>query len=139
MQNRPKNELDYYSLKLLRDGIKEVFGNNEISKWIFAQALHETNGCRSTIFKKNKNCFGMKHPSKRFTFSTGVTDGYATYDYILESIEDLKLWLNYHGIYKKNRNCTMSYYVKIIHKYGYYEDLEENYLNGLIYWYEKVI
>lgn len=56
---------------------------------IVAQSRHETGAWSSDLIQRANNAFGMMHPTRRATFSTGpTTNGYATYDSLADSVKD---------------------------------------------------
>ena len=57
---------------------------------VLAQMVHETNYCRSRIYKENNNLFGMRHNSRGI--SKGERNQHAYYDTKLESIKDYAAW-----------------------------------------------
>jgi len=57
-------------------------------KLILAQSAHETGYWTSSIFKTNKNLFGMKLAHKRETVATGEASGHATYRTYYDSVLD---------------------------------------------------
>ena len=59
---------------------------------VYAQAMLETNGFKSKIFKENNNLFGMKLATKRSSTNKGEQHGHAYYDTWRESVLDFALW-----------------------------------------------
>lgn len=55
---------------------------------VFAQARLESGNFQSNLFDKCNNLFGMNHPSIRETRSVGSTNGFATFENWLYSVED---------------------------------------------------
>lgn len=55
---------------------------------IYGQAKHETGNFTSTIFKENKNLFGMREPSVRKTYATGTARNHATFKNLFDSVRD---------------------------------------------------
>lgn len=69
--------------------VKNLYGYTKVStKTLYAQAWHETGDFKSQVFKENKNLFGMRHPSKRKTFSQGSNLGHAVFKNHLSSVRD---------------------------------------------------
>jgi len=69
--------------------VKNLKGYNNIStKLLYAQAWHETGDFKSEVFKENNNLFGMRHPSKRKTYSKGSSLGHAVFESHYDSIRD---------------------------------------------------
>jgi len=108
--------------------------NQNQLKIVNAIAKHETANFTSRVWKENNNAFGMKHPVKRVTTSTGADfNNYAIYDSPDASIEDYVLWWDYHtrnGVTKETPEDIV-YFMK---QKGYFEDSYENYLNGVKRW-----
>jgi len=88
---------------------------------ITAQAMHETGLFTSSVFIRNNNAFGMRMPEKRPTraFGDPDQDGYANYDNLEDSIEDLALWFDFHNIPLKFE--TVQEFASAIKEKGYYE------------------
>ena len=55
---------------------------------IYAQAVHETGDFTSPIFKEQNNLFGMRHPSRRKTYSQGTKRAHAYFKTHWDSIRD---------------------------------------------------
>jgi len=104
-----------------------------MSRYLTAQAAHETGNFTSKIFKENNNLFGMKHPAIRQTTSIGEKKGYASYTSIESSIEDMALYLKSRG-YLSNYT-TIGAYVKALKEKSYFEDLTANYEAGMNHFY----
>lgn len=110
---------------------------------LVAQALHETGGFKSKLFKENNNLFGMKEAVKRPETADGTKNGHAFYSSWQESAEDLLLWLKYTGAFStfgnglKNLPSAEKYALWLKSK-GYYEDTFINYQNGLNSWWKKI-
>lgn len=69
---------------------------------VYAQASHETGNFKSSIFKINKNLFGMKLPKIRKTTANGSKSGHATYSSHYNSIYDYFLRQESFNITYKN-------------------------------------
>ncbi len=66
-----------------------MYGFGKIStSLIYAQAYHETGDFKSTMFVDQKNLFGMRHPSRRKTFSQGSKRAHAYFKTHWDSIRD---------------------------------------------------
>ena len=98
---------------------------------IIAQAIHETGGFTSPVFFRNNNAFGMKLAEKRPTTAIGDIDkdNYANYDSIEDSIEDLKLWFDFHAI--SLEFDTVQEYSQTIRSKGYYTAAYNIYTSAL--------
>ena len=57
-------------------------------KIVYAQAVLESGSFKSSIFKENNNCFGMKISSSRITLAKESSNGYAFYDNWMDSVYD---------------------------------------------------
>lgn len=68
----------------------------------YAIAKQES-GFGSNLFKTNNNLFGMRHPALRPTKSLGRKFGYAYFEHWKHSIEDYKLYFEYVGGHKMNK------------------------------------
>lgn len=110
--------------------------NDTLSKFMLAQAGHETAGFTSSVFKSNNNCFGMKFAGQ--VNSIGDKNGYANYTDIFRSVADLVAW------YTRKRSSilslplyinTLESYVKFLKNNSYFEASEAEYLKGCQYFY----
>lgn len=69
--------------------LKNLYGYTKLSvKLFYSQAFHETGDFKSPVYVQNKNLFGMRHPSKRKTFSKGSNLGHAVFKNHWDSIRD---------------------------------------------------
>lgn len=59
---------------------------------VHAQAVQESGNFTSSLFGRNHNLFGMKHPERRVTTSLGSVGGYAYYATWVDSVVDYALW-----------------------------------------------
>jgi uncharacterized FlgJ-related protein len=119
----PDDEFDTMDARRFHNVVREVLPNvDELTQLILvAQAMHETGNFTSPVFYRNNNAFGMRLAQKRPTTAIGDPDkdNYANYDSIEDSVEDLKLWFDYHGIELKFDNIED--YSRTIKEKGYYE------------------
>ena len=69
--------------EIIRQGIQEP-------QIVLAQCYYETGHLKSSLFKNNKNLFGMKLPKKRETLANGELNGFACFSTWQESIADYK-------------------------------------------------
>lgn len=120
-------------------------------QWIIGQSAHETGfkgkPWNSPVYLNLNNGFGMIHPRKRPTLSTGpgsrtqpgIEGGnpYATYNNLEDSAKDLVLWLNYNKINWATIN-TADQYVAWIKKKGYFGATEKSYLQGVLSWIKQL-
>lgn len=65
---------------------------------VIAQFIVETGWFKSFLFKKGNNISGMKKATKRATTCIGTISGYAKFSHWTSSVDDFKLWLDYHGL-----------------------------------------
>lgn len=72
----------------------------------------------------------MKNPTKRTTLSKGSSNGYAVYDSVLDSLQDLGLYFDYYQI-KLHNIPDAKTYVSRLSDNGYFTDAYSNYLNGV--------
>lgn len=90
---------------------------------VYQQAMHETGDLTSSLFKTNKNLFGMKASGNRATTSNIVVNGYKWYPNWRESLLDYALFqMSYYRGLERDE-----YYSKLGRSYA--ED--ENYINLL--------
>ena len=83
---------------------------------VIAQFVVETGWFKSKLFRIGNNICGMKKASKRLTTATGTMYGYASFNHWTDSVDDFKLWLQYHNLSKG--------YFKQIQKKNYSENSE---------------
>jgi hypothetical protein len=118
---------DVYLL-LIENGFTE-----QLSRYLTAQAAHETANFTSQIFVTNNNLFGMKLPKVRKTTATGEKYGHATFDSLTDSIKDMKLYLKAHKLYYDYNSIEQ--YIKAIFEHGYFEALKSEYVKGVKHFY----
>lgn len=116
-------------LRLIENGF-----NLNMSRFLTAQAAHETGNFTSTIFKNNHNLFGMKLPRVRQTTAIGSSKGHAVYASIEDSIKDMALYLKSMGYLASY--TTIAAYVKELKVKNYFEDSAENYETGMNHFYK---
>lgn len=81
--------------------------NFPFPKIVYAQAILETGGFTSSIYKENNNLFGMKRAVVRITTSKGESKGHAYYDNWMESVFDYAL---YSATYLSNIKTEEEYF-----------------------------
>jgi hypothetical protein len=116
------------------------YGFNDFqAKCFTAQSAHETAGWTSDLYNTANNCFGMKYTSAGRC--DGEYLGYAYYMTIENSCHDLRLWYNT----ERNKITStplvinsLADYVSFLKNCGYFEDTEENYLNGCQEFYNQL-
>lgn len=116
-----EKELNFQNLKDYMHEIKIHFPDI-----VFKQARIESGNFKSRICKENNNLFGMRLAKKRETTAVGENKKYAVYDNWQQSVDDYKLWQEYHKI---NENTKREDYLKLIGKI-YAQD--STYVNKII-------
>lgn len=106
-----------------------------LAKIITAQAAHETAGFTSINYLINNNCFGMKYAGQPAAIGDNL--GYAQYADIGQSCSDLVRWLNLTDAFNNNLDSIYNY-VSFIKSKGYFEAPQNDYLDGMINWYNKL-
>jgi flagellum-specific peptidoglycan hydrolase FlgJ len=99
------------------------------SKWIKAQARHETGNFTSDIYKRLNNAFGMKDASRRLQFGEDVQGEYRKYKHIGESVKDFIQWMEYTNFPADIDNIEK--YISALKERRYFEDAFDNYLKGV--------
>lgn len=98
--------------------------------YIDAQARHETGDFTSRLAVELNNLFGMKRPVIRPFFGSGGQVGqFAEYENYRQSVQDLMAWMDYTGFPLAVSGSAQ--YVAELKKRGYFEDSQQNYLNGV--------
>jgi len=104
--------------------------DKDLQMFITAQAMHETGIFTSPLFLQDNNAFGMNFPRVRSTTAVSITpNGFAHYDSVEDSIEDL-------GLYFKAREYPSSFvsvveYVNYLKGKGYFEAPLKTYSNAV--------
>ena len=91
---------------------------------VYAQALHETNYFKSSIFTENHNLFGMRSAVVRINTAKGTQNEHAYYDSWMESVYDYAL---YSATYLSSLKTEEEYYSYLEQSYA--ED--SNYVNKI--------
>ena len=109
--NNDERQITYQGLynEILEQGL-------EFPDIVFAQAVLESGHFKSKIFKKNKNLFGMKYPSKRESFSLGKKYGYSVYEFWEDSVEDYYLYQEF--IFNNKKISRSQYLSKLDRTYA---------------------
>jgi hypothetical protein len=110
--------------------------NENLTKWMTAQAAHETGGFSSSIYKSNNNVYGMKYAGQ--ITAQGEKNGYANYTTVKNSVIDFVKWYN-----RRRRNLlslplvifSIEDYVRFLKNNNYFEASEIEYLTGCKYFY----
>lgn len=98
--------------------------------YIDAQAVHETGGFESRIFREQNNLFGMKKPvTRRFVGSKNSDNPYMKYDSQRQAVEDLFLWMD--SVNFPYSVSGSAQYVAELKKRNYFEDSIQTYLKGV--------
>jgi uncharacterized FlgJ-related protein len=95
----------------------EVGGDSILPAAVVVElARNESGGYSSPVCKSCRNLFGIKYigatskrPAYRATTATRGLHGYQYYDSWLESVIDLKLYLQYHGAHLQGYSATPGY------------------------------
>lgn len=116
-----------------RDVINRTVQDQNTRMLIFGQFYHETGGGTSRVFKEQLNMFGMKGATSRTNSQSGTVAGYAVYDSLEDSLDDLNLWLitmTGNG-FDSLKGITADDYVLLLSSNGYFTDDPDVYLKGL--------
>ena len=124
-----KTGYDLYDL-LINTGFSDTY-----SRFIVAQAAHESDNFTSLLFKSDNNSFGMTYQGQReatksnksFTDSQGRIFFYASYTHLGQAVQDYKRLFKSYGIVVLN---TLESFVKLLKKMRYFEAPEAEYLKG---------
>lgn len=111
-----------------RARVKKVFETDHMTNFVTAQAMHETGIFKSDLFLKDNNAFGMNESHKRqSTESDDISDPgtYAGYASVDDSIQDLRLWMEYVNFNMAVPNIRE--YCRELKNHSYYADTFTNY------------
>jgi uncharacterized FlgJ-related protein len=106
-----------------------------MQKLILAQAKLESGEFTNNLTRKGNNLFGMRHPKIRRTTSLGPTmraegrAGYAKFESIEKSVEDLLLYLECRNI--PDTFAIAHNYARVLKEKHYYESSSGDYTRGL--------
>jgi len=120
----------------------EGITDETLHRLVTAQALHESSDAKtgepfaSQVFRNNKNAFGMGHPSKRPTTSTGKVNGYANYETPYDGARDYAMYYKYIG-YPETFTDVKSF-VSALKAKAYFEDNLTTYMSGVAGHYKKL-
>lgn len=102
--------------------------------WIYAQAQFESADFTSSLYKRCKNCFGIKKHSLR-SVSFDVDNGYCCYSYVDECVRD---FFEIPYIIKCLKTSKSLYeYIQKIKSYGYFTAPLLQYYNGVLHYLNK--
>lgn len=76
---------------------------------VLAQSMLETNNYKSSIFKENRNLFGMKEAKRRVTTSKGTNRNHAYYNSWVESLLDYAFYQSHYLSSIKTEQQYFSY------------------------------
>ncbi len=111
---------------------------NRMARFFTCQAAHETGGFDSKLFKQNNNAFGMKYAGQYS--AKGEKNGYAYYDSVTDSVQDVIIWWNYHKAltFWPLLITNLNGFVRVLKDNGYFEADYNEYLKGCQYW-DKIL
>lgn len=118
-----------------------------LSTLIVAQARHETGNYTSNAFNSCKNCFGYKYVGQPLAVGPCITssegDKYAKYASIENSVKELCDWIKRRqagGVFPQDLRSitTPDQYAQLLKNAAYYGASVSEYLNGLIFWLQKL-
>jgi hypothetical protein len=115
--------------------------DSTMAKLLVAQAIHETGGFKSRLYRRGNNAFGMM-VSKKDTLKVGSMaaegrPGYAKYESLEESTKAVIGLLTRKGCSFKFKSPHQ--YASWLKSVRYYEDSVSNYSNALNVHYKKVV
>lgn len=111
MLNESENK--EFSSKRLYEYLKDI--NVKFPEIVFAQAVLETGGFQSDVFRSNNNIFGMKEAKRRPTLSKGTELNHAYYDSWKESVIDYAL---YQSLFLSDLKTPEQYYEYLSKNYA---------------------
>ncbi len=104
---------------------------------VTAHAMHESGVFSSRVFLEDNNAFGMKMPEKRETTALTQDDkGFAVFDDVGSSIDDLKLWFDSHN--ESMEIDRPAAYAAKIREYEYYTDSYASYAASMKIHFESI-
>jgi len=124
MTTTTKSGYDLYAL------LTEAGFNDRYSRFIVAQAAHESNNFDSLIFKINNNPFGIKYMNQET--AEGEKNGYAYYKHVGQAVQDYKRIFKSYGLVSLS---TLESFVKLLKDRSYFEATTEEYLRGCRWFY----
>jgi len=111
--------------------------SRDFARMIVAVSAFETGYWTSRIYKRNRNLFGMKHPSIRKTTSLGEMNDHAYYQNKDNSLKDFVFYLRYFG-YSGEYGIDLYRFVLEMQLKGYFEIDFFDYYKGVSACYEKL-
>jgi hypothetical protein len=121
--------------------------SNDVAAIMVGQAMHETGNFTSPFFTKGNNCFGYSYvKGGLYQLDKGGPNAdngvpIAQYASINDSVKEIVAWWGRRM--KENKFAwpdisTPAQYVERLKRYGYFEDKQTNYLNGVTAWLGKI-
>lgn len=107
-----EKDLNYFSPKILYKYMQDI--NLKHPKIVWTQALIES-GFKSTLFKEQKNLFGMRIPKSRPTLSVKEVNSYSSYNSWKESVLDYAF---YQTAYLRNIKTEKDYLEYLSNSYA---------------------
>jgi hypothetical protein len=104
--------------------------SDQYARFITAQGAHETDNFSSDIYKNNLNPFGMTYQGQKE--AEGEKDGYAYYLNWGQAVQDYKRLFKSWGFVSLD---TLTSFVKLLQKKGYFTALYADYLKGCTWFY----
>jgi hypothetical protein len=101
----------------------------KLRELMYRQAMHETGNLKSNIFTQNNNLYGMRPAIARPTTNAGAQGGYAYYNTLEDSIDDLLLWFK--SIGEPVPTSSVFDYATWLREHGYYEAPVIEYAGGM--------
>ena len=114
---------------------------------IVAQARHETANYTSNAFRSCNNLFGYKYVGQNLSTGPCITssegNSYAKYASVADSVKELTAWIKRRQAENKfpanlNSITTPEQYATLLKNSGYYGAPIREYVNGLIFWLQKL-
>ena len=131
IQNNPETDEDDDEVianhyRIIKSALQsEGFEDENLARYVTAQAMHESDIFRSPLYLDNNNMFGMRQPVSRPTTSVGKKGGYANYNSVEDSAKDYVLY--YRNVGLEQSYPTVKDFVSALKKKAYFEDNLMNY------------
>jgi uncharacterized FlgJ-related protein len=95
-------------------------------KIVITQAKLESGNFKSSIFKSNRNIFGMRFPEKRKTTAIGVNKNHSVYSSWRKSVEDYKIWQDTYAKKYKTKRQYLKYLALYAEDKNYVSKIQKN-------------
>ena len=119
--NEKMSDVNYMTPGDFYDLVHKQVEDELTARIITSHAMHESGVFSSRVFIEDNNAFGMHFPEKRETTAIAKDDkGFAVYENLDDSIEDLLIWFKSHDIPVEFK--TPASYAAKIREYDYYTD-----------------